>query len=103
MTHRILRCLMVAIAGVGPYGPAGVVAQERSLIVELPIRIPLAPWLAEIERLVPQEMRLDEAWQDYKGVKVWYAARGRRTRLTALGQSGADSDLSRGDQREGPP
>ncbi|MEN8175659.1 MAG: DUF4403 family protein, partial [Pseudomonadota bacterium] len=55
--------------------------------VEIPVRVPLAPVLAEAERVVPFEVRRDRHWQDHKGAEITYAARRGPLELHARGDT----------------
>lgn len=67
--------LALLFAGVWMPGPAASQAREPDSVVEIPVRVPLGPLFAEIERFVPVEVRRDREWREVKGVKVRYAAR----------------------------
>jgi len=65
---RLARLLPVLLSGTAA-------AAELDSVVELPLRLPLAPLFAAVERSVPVEMRRDRAWLDHDGYRVRYAAR----------------------------
>ena len=77
----------LAVVGIWMFGLTVVEAGEPEAIVEIPIRIPLGPLFAEVERLVPTEVRRDHEWRDYKGVKVRYAARRGPLEIYARGDT----------------
>ena len=68
-------------------GSTGADAREAASVVEIPVRIPLAPLFAEAEQRVPTEVRRDREWRDYKGVKVRYAARRGPLEIQARGDT----------------
>lgn len=79
--------LALLVAGVWMPGPAASQAPEPDSIVEIPVRAPLGPLFAEIERLVPVEVRRDREWREVKGVKVRYAARRGPLEIQARGDT----------------
>jgi hypothetical protein len=79
--------LVLALICPWALGATGVDAGEAASVVEIPVRIPLAPLFAEIERLVPTEVRRDREWRDHKGVKVRYAARRGPLEIQARGDT----------------
>ena len=89
-TLRWRRCIWrLALAAMTCWtcNSAVVAAGEPDSIVEIPVRVPLAPWFAEVERLVPQEVRLDREWRDHEGIKVRYAARRGPLEMSARGDT----------------
>lgn len=79
--------LALVIAGVWLLAPTAPLASEPETIVEIPVRVPLGPLFAEIERLVPLEVRRDRDWRDFKGVKARYAARRGPLEIQARGDT----------------
>jgi len=77
----------LAILGAWACGTTVAGAAEPDSIVEIPIRVPLAPLYAEVERLVPQEVRRDREWREHRGVNVRYAARRGPLELQARGDT----------------
>ncbi len=85
---RHARLLALVFAGFWLSGPtASAAAPQPDSIVEIPVRVQLDPLFAEIERLVPGEVRRDREWRDVKGVKVRYAARRGPLEIQARGDT----------------
>lgn len=77
----------LVFAGLWILGSAAAQASDPESIVEIPVRVQLTPLFAEIERLVPVEVRRDGEWRDFKGVKVRYAARRGPMEVQARGDT----------------
>lgn len=85
---RHARALAVVLAGIWMPGPGvSAAAPEAQSVVEVPVRVPLGPLFAEVERLVPVEVRRDREWRDVEGVKVRYAARRGPLEIQARGDT----------------
>ena len=62
--------LMLCALAASPAGGA-----EGESVLEVPVRIPLAPVFSQIEQLVPREVRRDRVWEKHDGAEVRFAAR----------------------------
>lgn len=66
---------------------APVSGAELDSVLEVPVRLPLAPLFTEIEQLVPWEIRRDRSWENHGGTEVRFAARRGPLELHAQGDT----------------
>lgn len=79
------RARVVLVIGALMMAPAR--AGESDSVIEIPVRLPLAPLFAGIERHVPREVRRDRGWEAHGGIEVRFAARRGALELYSRGDT----------------